>query len=110
MSLSASVILLGILSVLGENKKKLIFLRVSINSRSSQKIALKHSNCKLKSLNLSYNNFTDNAANDLGEALKHSNCKLESLYLRSNNFTKEGRQCLTDAGKQSNRTVFLSIG
>ena len=40
--------------------------------------ALKHSNCKLERLDLRYNKLTDNAAKDLGEALMHSNCKLES--------------------------------
>ena len=38
--------------------------------------ALKHSNCKLKSLYLDAQMFTDNAA-DFAAALKHSNCKLE---------------------------------
>ncbi|XP_015773345.1 PREDICTED: nucleotide-binding oligomerization domain-containing protein 2-like [Acropora digitifera] len=65
--------------------------------------ALKHNNCKLKSLN-----FTDNAAKDLAAALKHSNCKLESLHLSGNKLTDEGRQYLIDAGNESNCRVFAS--
>ena len=42
--------------------------------------ALKHNNCKLKLLLLN-RIFTDNAAKDLGEALKHNNCKLKLLLL-----------------------------
>ena len=40
-------------------------------------------NCKLESLSLSDNKFTDNAAKDFAAALQHSNCKLESLHLCS---------------------------
>ena len=52
--------------------------------------ALEHSNCKLEWLDLSENNFTDNAAKDFAAALKHSNCKLELLYLDGNDFTEGG--------------------
>ncbi|XP_044168887.1 nucleotide-binding oligomerization domain-containing protein 2-like [Acropora millepora] len=64
-------------------------------------------NCKLETLDLSNNNFTDNAAKDFAAALKHSNCKLETLDLSGNNFTKEGRRYLTDAERQSNCRVSL---
>ena len=68
--------------------------------------ALKHSNCKLESLNLRVNKFTDNAAKDFAAALKHSNCKLKSLYLSGNNFTAgKGRKYLIDSGNQSNCKV-----
>ena len=59
-------------------------------------------NCKLESLSLSDNRFTDNAAKDFAAALQHSNCKLESLVLFGNDFTEEGEQHLTDAREQSN--------
>ena len=65
--------------------------------------ALEHSNCKLKSLVPSNNNFTDSAAQDFAAALEHiSNCNLESLVLFGNDFTEEGEQHLTDAREQSN--------
>ena len=64
--------------------------------------ALRHSNCKLESLDLFHNNLTDNAAKDLGEALKHSNCKLESLDLSCNNFTDNAAKDLGEALKHSN--------
>ena len=67
--------------------------------------ALEHSNCKLETLWLSNNNFTDNAAKDFAAALKHSNCKLKRLWLSEKNFTKEGRRYLTDAETQSNCQV-----
>ena len=67
--------------------------------------ALEHSNCKLETLDLSFNNFTDNAAKDFAAALKHSNCKLKMLYCSEENFTKEGRRYFTDAEKQSNCQV-----
>ena len=35
---------------------------------------------KLKTLYLSWNHLTDNAAKDFAAALKHSNCKLEELH------------------------------
>ncbi|XP_044176768.1 nucleotide-binding oligomerization domain-containing protein 1-like [Acropora millepora] len=49
--------------------------------------ALKHGNCKLKTLFLGFNKFTDNAAKDFAATLKQSNCTLVSLYLLKNNFT-----------------------
>ena len=58
-------------------------------------------------LDLSENNFTDNAAKDFAAALKHSNCKLELLYLDGNDFTKEGCQYVRDAGKQRNCEVVV---
>ena len=65
--------------------------------------ALEHTNCKLKSLVLSNNNFTDSSAKDFAAALEHiSNCNLESLVLFGNDFTEEGEQHLTDAREQSN--------
>ena len=67
--------------------------------------ALKHSHCKLESLDLGSNNLTDDGAKDLADALKHSNCKLKSLDLGFTNFTKETEQYLTDAGRQRNCDV-----
>ena len=49
-------------------------------------------NCKLESLSLSDNKFTDNAAKDFAAALQHSNCKLESLHLSYNNFEVQPRK------------------
>ncbi|XP_044178826.1 nucleotide-binding oligomerization domain-containing protein 2-like [Acropora millepora] len=73
---------------------------------------LVHGEHKLKLLQLSSNEFTDNAAKEFAAALKHSNCKLESLDLKlldlsDNKFTEEGRKYLTDAGKQSNCEVLV---
>ncbi|XP_067042457.1 nucleotide-binding oligomerization domain-containing protein 1-like isoform X1 [Acropora muricata] len=64
--------------------------------------ALKHSNCKLKTLYLGNNNFTDNAAKDFAAALKHSNCKLETLYLDNNNFTDNAAKDFAAALEHSN--------
>ena len=63
---------------------------------------LEHSNCKLKSLYLSYNNFTDNAAKDFAAVLKHSNCKLESLDLSGNKFTDNAAKNFAAALKHCN--------
>ena len=64
--------------------------------------ALKHSNCKLESLDLSEHNFTDNAAKDFAAALEHSNCKLELLNLSENNFTDNAAKDFAAALKHSN--------
>ena len=63
--------------------------------------ALKHSNCKLESLFL-LGNFTDNAAKDFATALMHSNCKLESLFLLANNFTDNAAKDFAAALKHGN--------
>ena len=64
--------------------------------------ALKHSNCKLESLDLCGNNFTDNAAKDFAAALEHSNCKLESLDLSDNKFTDNAAKDFAAALEHSN--------
>ncbi|XP_044179383.1 NACHT, LRR and PYD domains-containing protein 14-like [Acropora millepora] len=72
--------------------------------------ALKHSNCKLESLDLSDdrftefsdNEFTDNAAKEFAAVLKHSNCKLESLHLFGNEFTDNAAKDFAAALKHSN--------
>ena len=64
--------------------------------------ALKHSNCKLKTLYLDRNKFTNNAAKDFAAALKHSNCKLETLYLDRNKFTNNAAKDFAAALKHSN--------
>ena len=72
--------------------------------------ALKHSNCKLESLelgvhdvfDLGVNNFTDNAAKDFAAALKHSNCKLKSLELGAYDFTDNAAKDFAAALKHSN--------
>ena len=57
-------------------------------------------NCKLESLSLSYNNFTDKAARDFAAALQHSNCKLGiSLSLSENKFTDNAAKDLGEALK-----------
>ena len=43
---------------------------------------LKHSNCKLNSLNLGCNEFTDERVKYLAEALKDSACKTKKLTPR----------------------------
>ncbi|XP_044177555.1 NACHT, LRR and PYD domains-containing protein 14-like [Acropora millepora] len=63
--------------------------------------ALKHSNCRLESLFL-LDNFTDNAAKDFAVALTHSNCKLESLFLLGNNLTDNAAKDFAAALKHSN--------
>ncbi|XP_029209684.2 nucleotide-binding oligomerization domain-containing protein 1-like [Acropora millepora] len=64
--------------------------------------ALKHSNCKLESLVLFGNNFTDNAAKDFAAALMHSNCKLQSLYLSTKYFTDNAAKDFAAALEHSN--------
>ena len=65
--------------------------------------ALKHSNyCKLESLDLSNNNVTDNAAKNFAAALEHSNCKLETLELSNNNFTDNAAKDFAAALKHIN--------
>ena len=63
--------------------------------------ALQHSNCKLESLFL-LDNFTDNAAKDFAAALTHSNCKLESLFLLGNNLTDNAAKDFAAALEHSN--------
>ena len=65
---------------------------------------------KLKGLDLSHNNFTDNAAKDFAAALKHRNCELETLYLREN-FTDDAAKDFTAALQHSNcklKELYLS--
>ena len=64
--------------------------------------ALKHSNCKVESLDLSIHNFTDNTAKDFAAALKHNNCKLKSLILRENKFTDNAAEDFAAALPHSN--------
>ena len=88
-------------------ERKLKWLDLSLNNLTDNAAkdlaaALKHSNCKLESLGLSHNNLTDNAAKDLAAALKYSNCKLESLYLSVNNLTDNAAKDFAGALKHSN--------
>ena len=71
-------------------------------AKESFAAALMHNNCKLKSLDLSYNNFADNAAKDFAAALEHSNCKLESLDLSWNKFTDNAAKDFAAALQHSN--------
>ena len=64
--------------------------------------ALKHSNCKLHSLDLSGNYLTNEVVKYLAEALNYSNCKLNSLNLTGNYLTNEGVKYLAEALKDSN--------
>jgi len=73
----------------------------SDNAAKNFAAALKHSSCKLESLFL-LDNFTDNAAKDFAAALTHSNCKLESLYLLGKNFTDNGVKDFAAAVMHSN--------
>ena len=63
---------------------------------------LKHSNCKLESLDLAEKKFTDNAAKNFSAALKHSNCKLKSLNLSHNQFTDNAAKDFAAALQHSN--------
>ena len=65
-------------------------------------------NCKLESLSLSDNKFTDNAAKDFAAALQHSNCKLESLHLSYNNFTDKAAKDFAAAPQHSNCKLGIS--
>ena len=64
--------------------------------------ALKHTNCKLDSLNLEYNNITDEGVKHLSTALTHTNCKLNILNLRRNNITDDGVEHLSTALTHAN--------
>ena len=59
--------------------------------------ALKHTNCKLNSLALWRNNITDESVKHLSTALTHTNCKLNCLDLEENNITDEGVNHLSTA-------------
>ena len=52
-------------------------------------------------LDLWVNNVTNEGAKCLAEALKHSNCKLNSLNLSRNNVTDEGLKYLAKASLQT---------
>ena len=64
--------------------------------------ALTHTNCKLNSLNLGDNNITDEGVKLLSTALTHTNCKLKSLDLGDNNITDEGVKLLSSALTHTN--------
>ena len=66
-------------------------------------------NCKLESLSLSGNKFTDNAAKDFAAALQHSNCKLESLHLSYNNFTDKAAKDFAAALQHNNCKLGISL-
>jgi Ran GTPase-activating protein (RanGAP) involved in mRNA processing and transport len=59
--------------------------------------ALKYSNCKLTSLDLSWNGLTDAGARVLAEALMHPNCKLTSLHFAYDKLTDAGARVLAEA-------------
>ena len=80
----------------------------SDNAAKNFAAALKHSNCKLESLFL-LDNFTDNAAKDFAAALKHSNCQLESLYLLGKNFTDNRVKDFAAAVMHSNCKLELLV-
>ncbi|XP_044177547.1 NACHT, LRR and PYD domains-containing protein 12-like [Acropora millepora] len=91
-----------------ENAEEVLFISLSINhlgdlgANEVKKIVVNKER-KLESLNLSYNQFTDNAAKDFAAALQHSNCKLESLYLMDHNeFTDNAAKDFAAALKHSN--------
>ena len=58
--------------------------------------------CELKTLNLEYNDITDEAVKHLSTALTHTNCKLNSLNLTSSNITDEGVKHLSAALTRTN--------
>ena len=58
--------------------------------------------CELKTLNLEYNDITDEAVKYLSTALTHTNCKLNSLNLTSSNITDEGVKHLSAALTRTN--------
>ena len=67
--------------------------------------------CKLKRLNLSGNNITDEAVKNLSTALTHTNCSLNSLGLWDNNMTCKGVECLFAALTHTNCKVnSLTLG
>ena len=96
-----------------ERKLKWLYLthnNLTDNAAKDLGEALKHSNCKLESLDLGVhdvfdlgaNNFTDNAAKYFAAALKRSNCKLKSLELSAYNFTDNAAKDFASALKHNN--------
>ena len=97
----------------GEHKLKLLLSSNEFTDNAAKEFAaaLKHSNCKLESLDLSRNKFTNNAAKQFAAALQHSNCKLESLDLSGNKFTNNAAKQFAAALKHSNcklESLYLS--
>ena len=77
---------------------KLRGINLSINNITDEGVkhlaeALTNNNCKLNSLNLSNSNITDEGVKHLAKALTNNNCKLNSLNLSNINITDEGVKC-----------------
>ena len=98
-----------------ENAEEILYIDLSYNklgdlgANEVKKIIVNWER-KLKGLDLSHNNFTDNAAKDFAAALQHRNCKLETLYLREK-FTDDAAKDFAAALQHSNcklKELYLS--
>ena len=67
--------------------------------------ALRHSNCKLQTLDLCNNMIGDDAVKHLADALRHSGCKLRWLSLDACNISDAGAEAFADVLRYDNRTL-----
>ncbi|KXJ29878.1 Leucine-rich repeat-containing protein 74A [Exaiptasia diaphana] len=94
-------------------ERRFLSLHAQRSSRFDAKARLPfkmaQSNCTLKTINLSYNGFTDDGALALGEAIKFNNTLIE-LDISNNRITNLGAMCLSKGIESNNTLEVLKIG